>query len=279
MPDTVPRPTTPNDAPKPSDVPAKLTREEKLARRAERQEARALERRAEKILENWSEVNRGGAPLSTEFIMAALQQGLTPQQIRTIARSQALGGPQTSGHGSYSSPELLDYFTANPGEIPALLAAVRSTRDVPRTYADYLAQGGVEGGYRAYNQVLQESVLGIGSARDAYLSGAGRTGVGLVEVPGFGLYDPASPTYQSLAAQGLAEPYEVDAEDAADYQDYLARRRGEPESETYRAPFSAPPPQGLQAGSAAANMLQTRQNTQAAQSNYFQANELYDEEV
>ena len=128
--------------------------------------------RAKKIAENYRENNRGGAPITPEFVAAALQQGLNVKQIRAIMRSQALGGPQTSA--SYSSAELVDYFTANPTEIQALLGAVRSTAEAPANYAEYLAGGGEPGGYRAQNQLLQEGVLGIGGAREAYLAGTSR---------------------------------------------------------------------------------------------------------
>src|SRR3990167_9160130 len=128
--------------------------------------------RAKKIAENYRENNRGGAPITPEFVAAALQQGLNVKQIRAIMRSQALGGPQTSA--SYSSAELVDYFTANPTEIQALLGAVRSTAEAPANYAEYLAGGGEPGGYRAQNQLLQEGVLAIGGAREAYLAGTSR---------------------------------------------------------------------------------------------------------
>lgn len=236
----------------PADAP-KLSKEEK-------QELKKMQRVAARLVQRYQELNQGGAPISEEFVLAALQQGLTAPEINSIARSQALGGPKTSE--SYSSTELLDYFTANPGEIRGLLNAVRSVRDVPRTYAEYLAQGGVPGGYRAYNQVLQEAVLGLGGAREAYLAGAGRPGVGLREVPGFGLYDPASPTYQSLARQGVAEAYDVTDEDREDYNAYVRP----PEDDT-----------GLAGGSAAQGMVQSRQARVAAQGSYFPANDLIGE--
>src|SRR3990167_2152297 len=132
----------------------------------------AQQKRAKKFVENYREINRGGAPISEEFVMAALQQGLDIKQVKAIVRSQALGGPQTSG--SYSSSELLDYFTANPGEIQGLLDAVRTTHDAPANYAEYLAGGGEPGGYPARNQLLQEGVLAIGGGREAYLAGTSR---------------------------------------------------------------------------------------------------------
>lgn len=139
------------------DEPAKPTPPSKQARR---------------IAKAWRETQAGGAPISPEFVQAALDQGLGVQDIRAILRNQALGGPRTSG--SYSSPELLDYFTANPADIPGLLEAVRSTRNAPESYAEYLAQGGEPGAYRSQNQLLQEAVLGIGGARQAYLAGTTR---------------------------------------------------------------------------------------------------------
>ena len=158
-----PKPRPPIEEPKPSEpgVPT------------EAPVPKEIMQQARKIAERWVEANRGGAPISPEFIAAALQQGLNPKEVKAILRSQALGGPRTSAN--YSSPELLDYFTANPGEIPGLLEAVRSVSDAPATYAEHLAGGGEPGGYRAQNQLLQEGVLGIGGARDAYLAGTHRS--------------------------------------------------------------------------------------------------------
>ena len=50
---------------------------------------------------------------------------------------------------------------------------MRSVQGAPRSYAEYLAAGGTPGpAYRSYGQLLQEAVLAIAGARDAYLSGA-----------------------------------------------------------------------------------------------------------
>jgi hypothetical protein len=122
------------------------------------------------LTRSWTEVNRGGAPVSEEFALAALRQGLTAAQVRQIFVSQALGGPRTSA--TFSSPELLLHFTRNPDLIPALLSAVESVRGAPASYAAYLEAGGTPGSaYRSYNQLLQEAVLEISGAREAYLSG------------------------------------------------------------------------------------------------------------
>jgi len=128
-----PKPKPPIEEPKPSEpgVPT------------EAPVPKEIMQQAKKIAERWVEANRGGAPISPEFIAAALQQGLNPKEVKAILRSQALGGPRTSAN--YSSPELLDYFTANPDEIPGLLEAVRSVADAPATYAEYFAAGGEPG--------------------------------------------------------------------------------------------------------------------------------------
>jgi hypothetical protein len=122
------------------------------------------------IAREWETWNPGGAPVSPEFVTAALEQGLTAKQVLQIFTSQALGGAQTSA--TFSSPELLDHFTENPDLIPALLSAVESVRTAPRSYAEYLVGGGTPGAaYRSHNQLLQEAVLGITGAREAYLRG------------------------------------------------------------------------------------------------------------
>lgn len=126
----------------------------------------------ENMANNWETWNPGGAPVSPEFIQAAMSQGLSKQQIKQIFKSQALGGPQTSS--SFSSPELLNYFTQNPSFIGQLSQAVQGAQGQPKSYAEYLAAGGQPGGYRSYGQQLQESVLGIGGARDAFLAGTDR---------------------------------------------------------------------------------------------------------
>ncbi len=128
------------------------------------------ERLSQSVARDWEEWNPGGAPVSPQFVQAALAEGLTPKQVLQIFESQALGGPQTSA--TFSSPELLDHFTENPSLIPALLSAVESVRGAPTSYAEYLAEGGTPGAvYRSYNQLLQEAVLGLTGAREAYLSG------------------------------------------------------------------------------------------------------------
>jgi len=127
---------------------------------------------AQNIADEWETWNPGGAPVSAAFVQAALDQGYTPKDIAKLFKNQVLGGPQTGP--SFSSPELLDYFTANPTEIGDLFAAIESVQGAPRTYADYLEAGGEPGGYRARNQLLQEAVLGIGGAREAYLAGTTR---------------------------------------------------------------------------------------------------------
>jgi len=133
---------------------------------------RGLERLSERVTDDWTTWNPGGAPVSPAFVLAALEQGLSKGEVMDIVESQALGGPQTSA--TFSSRELLDYFTENPSEIPALLQAVRSVEGTPHSYAEYLAIGGQVGAYRSYGQRLQEAVLGIGEARIAYLVGTQR---------------------------------------------------------------------------------------------------------
>jgi len=135
----------------------------------EKRERRRLKQKAQNIVENYRENNMGGAPVDVAFALAALQQGLSPTDIRVILNSQALGGPQTSA--SYSSAELLDYFTDNPDQIAALLEAVKSTAGLPQDYGEYLAQGGEVGGYRSQDMLQQEAVFGIGGAKEAYFAG------------------------------------------------------------------------------------------------------------
>jgi hypothetical protein len=49
---------------------------------------------------------------------------------------------------------------------------VRSVSQAPRSYAAFLAaDGSSTASYRSYDQLLQEAVLAIEGARDAYLSG------------------------------------------------------------------------------------------------------------
>lgn len=117
---------------------------------------RGLERLSERLTDEWTTWNPGGAPASPAFVLAALERGLSKGEVMEIFESQALGGPQTSA--TFSSRELLDYFTENPGEIPALLDAVRSVQGAPHSYAEYLAIGGQVGAYRSYGQRLQEAV-------------------------------------------------------------------------------------------------------------------------
>jgi len=159
-----------------------------------------LERVAETIARDWETWNPGGAPVSPDFALAALRQGLTRGDITRILESEALGGAITSPTGS--SSERLDYFTQNPSRIPSLLEAVRSVEGAPTSYAEYLAAGGEPGaGYRSYGQLLGEAVLAIPGVREVHLDAVGK-----VEVPGFGIYDPDSPTYRSLVRAGYADP-------------------------------------------------------------------------
>jgi len=132
-------------------------------------ELKKQKEKAQNIAANYKENNRGGAPVDPAFVLAALQQGLSPNDIRLILNSQALGGPVTGP--AYSSTELLDYFTDNPGEISGILDAVKASADAPATYAEYLAGGGEVGGYQPQNHLLQQGVLAIGGAKDAYLAG------------------------------------------------------------------------------------------------------------
>jgi hypothetical protein len=131
---------------------------------------RDVERLGESVARDWVTWNPGGAPVSSAFVQAALRQGLTVDEVELILESQALAGPRTSG--TFSSPELLGHFTASPDLIPALLSAVRSVQGAPHSYLEYLTGGGTPGAaYRSYDQLLQEEVLAIAGARDAYLSG------------------------------------------------------------------------------------------------------------
>jgi hypothetical protein len=133
---------------------------------------RGLERLSERLTDDWTTWNPGGAPVSPAFVLAALEQGLSKGEVMEILESQALGGPRTSA--TFSSRELLEYFTENPDEIASLLEAVRSVEGAPHSYAEHLAAGGPVGAYRSYGQQLQEAVLAIGEARIAYLVGAQR---------------------------------------------------------------------------------------------------------
>ena len=204
---------------------------------------------AKRLARNWKELNRGGAPVSAEFVQAALDQGLTAQDVRMVLRAQALGGPRTSA--SYSSPELLDYFTANPGEITGLLEAVRSTRDAPANYAEYLARGGEPGGYRTQGQLLQEGVLGIGGAREAYLSGTHRA-----------IYEAEGNNPNLWYAQG---------------EEWMNNFAAQEQADEGGADFGLV---GMDANqltsisSAAQEMLRSRANREAAYSDYFTANDL-----
>jgi len=132
-------------------------------------EAKKLKQKAQAISANYRENNRGGAPVDPAFVLAALQQGLTPNEVRIILNSQALGGPVTGP--AYSSTELLEFFKENPENISSLLDAAKSAADAPENYGEYLAGGGVVGGYQSQNQMIQSAVFGIEGAKDAYLAG------------------------------------------------------------------------------------------------------------
>ncbi len=127
-------------------------------------------KRSERIASEWRLWNPGGAPVSGAFVQAALDEGLTAREVEAILESQALHGAQTGP--AFSSPELLRHFTRHPELIPALLSAVESVADAPRSYAQYLEAGGTPGAtYRSHGQLLQAAVLELSGARDAYLSG------------------------------------------------------------------------------------------------------------
>ena len=145
---------------------------------------RRVERLSESLATDWARWNPGGAPVSQDFVLVALRQGLRPVEVLEILDSQALEGAHTSG--SYSSPELVHYFTQNPELIPELQQVVRSIG--PREPMD-----------GSYDQRLQQAVFGIGDARQAYLDALGK-----VEVPGFGVYSMTDPTYQALVRLGFA---------------------------------------------------------------------------
>ena len=147
--------------------PQDRTPEEKKADQAKK----AQKKQAAKIYESLTTGGKvAGAPFNEEFIAAALEQGLTPQQVKAIINSGALGGVTTTE--SFSSTELLDFFTENPDNIGALLEAVKANADLGYdNYAEYLAQGGEVGGYQSPNQLLQAAVFGIEGAKDAYVAG------------------------------------------------------------------------------------------------------------
>lgn len=152
----------------PKGGPTKPPKDDKPTKQ-EKKADKKLEKQAQKLYDDYAPFHPGGAPYSLEFIQAALEQGLNPNQVKAILNSQALGGPTTGE--AFSSPELLDYFMENPDQIGALFDAVKASADAPDSYAEYLAAGGQPGGYQSANQVLQAAVLGIGGAKDAYIAG------------------------------------------------------------------------------------------------------------
>lgn len=138
-------------------------------RRSEEEKKR--HKQAVRIAENFGFAHNAGAPFSVEFIELALEQGLSPQQVKAILGSGALGGATTSG--SFSSAEVLDFFTANPELIPQLYDVVEGVEGAPINYGEWLAAGSPGGTFYTPNQLIQQQLMEIPGYYAAYLSGAG----------------------------------------------------------------------------------------------------------